>query len=133
MTPADFIAQARALIGTPFMHQGRTQYGLDCIGLAALAARRAGTHITWDRTCYPRDPTGELKPALDEHMVTVHAWCAADILLFRFGLEPQHVGIWTGRSLIHTPGRVGRVVEHDLDDWWSRRVVAAYRFPEFAA
>lgn len=37
------VAQARALVGVPFrLHGRRAEHGLDCVGLVALAFRRAG-------------------------------------------------------------------------------------------
>jgi len=131
-TPADFIAQARALVGTPFMHQGRSREGLDCIGLPVLAAQLAGDiDVSWDRTNYPPDPIGWLQPALELRLERVTTRQPGDILLMRFGQEPQHVGIWTGATMIHAYSRAEKVIEHRLDDRWEKHVIATYRFKEF--
>lgn len=131
MTGADLIVQARALLGVPFRHQGRNRYGVDCIGLVVLAARACGLDVSADRTDYPRDPVGALQPALLGRLSEVTAvWWPGDVLLMRFGNEPQHVALWTGAGIIHAMARSGRVVEHGLDAKWRRRVVAVYRFPE---
>ncbi len=37
-----FAGQAEALVGTPFRLHGRSETGLDCVGLVALALHRAG-------------------------------------------------------------------------------------------
>lgn len=131
MTGADLIYNARALLGIPFRHQGRSRHGVDCIGLVVLSARACGLAVSADRTDYPRDPVGALQPALLARLsVVTDAWRPGDVLLMRFGSEPQHVALWTGAGIIHAMARVGRVVEHDLDTKWRRRVVAVYRFPE---
>jgi cell wall-associated NlpC family hydrolase len=45
-TPAKaFVAAARGFIGAPWVHQGRTQRGMDCVGLIVLAARAAGLEV----------------------------------------------------------------------------------------
>ncbi|MFY9326484.1 MAG: NlpC/P60 family protein [Georgfuchsia sp.] len=130
--PEQFILAARAYVDaeTPFMHQGRGLHGLDCIGLIVVAARQIGISIG-DRTDYPRDPNGLLQPALTSQMLAVDHWMPGDVLLMRFGTEPQHVGIFTGTTLIHAYSSARKVVEHRIDARWSRRVVYAYRFLEF--
>ena len=36
------LAEARALLGTQWRHLGRSETGIDCIGLVLVAAARAG-------------------------------------------------------------------------------------------
>jgi cell wall-associated NlpC family hydrolase len=57
---------------------------------------------------------------------------AGDVLMMRFTGEPQHVGIYTGDTLIHAYESVGKVVEHRMDDKWLRRIVRVYRFKDMA-
>jgi cell wall-associated NlpC family hydrolase len=52
--------------------------------------------------------------------------------MMRFTGEPQHVGIYTGDTLIHAYESVGKVVEHRMDDKWLRRIVRVYRFKDMA-
>lgn len=42
MSAQAFILAARALLDVPWVHQGRSERGVDCIGLVVLAARAAG-------------------------------------------------------------------------------------------
>jgi cell wall-associated NlpC family hydrolase len=42
MSAEDFLAAARGFLGVPWMHQGRTDKGMDCVGLIVLSARAAG-------------------------------------------------------------------------------------------
>jgi cell wall-associated NlpC family hydrolase len=125
------IAAARAYLGVPFVHQGRSRHGLDCIGLVVCAARDIGLTLA-DRTDYPRDPNGLLPLEMARQFAPVESPQAGDILLMRFRGEPQHVAILAGATLIHGYASIGRVVEHGMDAKWRRRIVAAYRLREFA-
>lgn len=126
----DYLAAARALIGTPFVHQGRTRHGVDCIGLIVLAAQAVGIDTRADRTDYGRRPHGVLQPILDAAMVKVTDWQPGDTLVMAFRHEPMHVAIYTGATVIHTYATLGKVVEHDLDARWRARVAGAYRLRE---
>ena len=125
------LAAARACIGTPFHHQGRTAgIGLDCIGLIIIALRAAGILVR-DRTDYGRRPDGKsLESALLAHGAeitdTVHA---GDVLLFRYDGQPQHVALATGETtMIHSFAPAGKAVETLIGDYWRRRLVGIYRF-----
>lgn len=125
---------ARAWLGVPFVHQGRTREGLDCIGLLVMSARGCGLSIH-DRTDYPRHPNANL---LDRCMAEqlegplpasgLNAGCVVTI---DFRGAPRHVAIvgeQGGRqTLIHTSYGVGRVIEHGLDQKWLSRIHAVYR------
>lgn len=137
MTADDVIAAARALLGTPFVHQGRFPgRALDCAGVIVATATALGIAHD-DMTDYSRLPTGGLlRQVLDSQpglvAVPLANIASGDILLMRFKREPQHLGIYTGSSLIHAWQIVGQVVEHAFDETWRRRLVAAYRFREVA-
>lgn len=137
MTGADVIAAARALIGTPFAHQGRLPgIALDCAGVIVATATALG--IAHDDVAgYSRLPgNGLLRQVLDGQAALVpvrtDAIAPGDILLMRFKREPQHLGIYTGETLVHAWQIIGNVCEHAFDESWRRRVVAAYRFREVA-
>jgi cell wall-associated NlpC family hydrolase len=132
MTADDIIAAARTAVGTPFVHQGRTVgKALDCAGLVIHVVSVLGI-AHHDRTDYPRRPlNGQLQAQLDtqENLKKVaSAPLPGDVLLMRFGRDPQHLAIFTGSSIIHAYESVGRVVEHVMDAKWLARIVAAYRF-----
>lgn len=135
ITPDDIIACTRELLGMPFRHQGRAHTGkTDCAGVVCHVANRLGIeHI--DQSDYPRLPgCGRLEAALDSQprlaRVKLSDIQPGDVLLMRFGREPQHLSIFTGESLIHAYEPAGHVVEHGLDAAWRRRIVRAYRFLE---
>jgi cell wall-associated NlpC family hydrolase len=131
--PESFVTAARTLLGVPFVHQGRSHHGVDCVGLVVLAANSCGIDTSADITNYSRAPHGVLIPLLEAALVTVEGEPRlGDLLVFRFKHEPMHIGIWTGSTLIHTFATIGRVVEHGLDERWKALVVGAYRLREFA-
>lgn len=129
------IAAARAEIGTPFAHQGRTPgIALDCAGLVVAVARAIGLPHN-DDTGYGRSPAnGLLESALDGQpcLVRVATSEPGDVLLMRFQGDPQHLGIYTGETIIHAWQIVDRVCEHRMTAAWRQRVVRVYRFVEVA-
>lgn len=139
MTPAvhPAVAAARAALGTPFLHQGRTAgWGLDCAGVLVLAARSMG-HTPDEPPAYARMPhDGLLESWVDRQPFLVRieraAMRAGDLLLMRFAAEPQHLALYADPTIIHAYQGVGRVVEHRLDDKWRRRIVRVYRFVPLA-
>lgn len=42
MTAEAFLTAARGFLGAPWMHQGRSQKGMDCVGLVVLSLRGIG-------------------------------------------------------------------------------------------
>ena len=133
-TPIDFVNAARAYLGVPFKHQGRSSKSLDCAGLLICAANDCGL-ATVDISGYSRHPDGrQLKFMLDEHCESIIFKNAniGDIVLFTIEQHPQHLALLTDIGMIHAYLPVGRVVEHSIDDKWRRRVRAAYRLREFA-
>lgn len=135
---------ARERLGVPFLHLGRDPaIGLDCVGLLADAAPRAGIPeaLTHDLEGYSRTPhdgvlDAQLFRAFGAPVLPSTAQADDIVSLRHGGPDSNHVGILgelpDGRlSLIHTSRSIGRVVEHGLDDRWRRRIAAVYR-PVFA-
>lgn len=91
------LACARALLGTPWRHLGRSPAGLDCIGLVLLAAQDAGLHLP-DPAPYAREPSSQaLREGLATHLdqVPLDALLPGDVLAFNLGLYAGHVGIFS--------------------------------------
>ena len=128
------VAAARAYLGVPFRHRGRTSAGLDCAGLLVAAYRDLGVQLP-DLRVYGREPhRNGLERAVEAAFGSPadRGPCIGDVLLMRFERDPHHLGIvgdyaHGGLSLIHSYGTTGRVVEHRLDDLWRGRIVAVYR------
>lgn len=140
----DILAAARAELGTPFRHQGRTPgWSLDCAGLVVTVASALGVDYS-DQQGYSRHPSdGLLESALDAQPCLVRVALAdmqaGDVLLMRFNADPQHLAIFAGWSdvyqaegIIHAWLQAKKVCEHVLTDEWRSRIVRVYRFQEAA-
>lgn len=132
-----FIAVARSFAGVPFRHRGRTERGVDCLGLVVVAMHAIGRQMQ-DRPAYGRDPTGDLgamQEAARAHFgkpIALKNLRPGDVVLMQWHQQPTHVAIVTdnpnGLGLIHSLIKpIGRVVEHRLADPWPRRITEAYR------
>ena len=128
----EVINAARACLGTPFKHLGRTPgKALDCAGLAVSVAHSLGLEVD-DRDAYGRTPAGglletmlDVQPCLKR---VFRAPQAGDLLLMRFKSDPQHLAICAGNTLIHAWQTVGKVAEHRFSEEWQARVVRVYEF-----
>ena len=130
---AEIIQAARAYLGTPYAHQGRTKFGLDCIGLIIRVAHDLGLS-DYDESHYSRVPSGRrMQRLLSENCekIPIKAATLGDLLHIAFETQPQHVAILTDRGMIHADSRHG-VVEHRIDIEWLEKVRGAYRLPGVA-
>ncbi len=140
---ARVVTEARAWIGTPYVHQASCRgAGADCLGLI---------RGVW-RGIYGRDAESPPPYAMDWSEVSghEHLWAAAlrhlhptdtpdpgDVILFRMrdGAVAKHLGIQTAigpdPAFVHAYSGQG-VVESRLTPPWARRVVARFRFPDMA-
>lgn len=128
------VAYSRETIGTPYLHQGRMLgAGFDCIGVAIYVAHKLGLEYI-DLPAYGATPHKGLlqrmvaeQPCL-ERIYTMEKGC---LLVIEF-IEgyPQHIGIFTGDSIIHCASNTGRVVEHYIDPATQGQITSMYRFME---
>lgn len=133
MTGKQVIDSARAMIGTPFLHQGRIPgVALDCAGLVVAVARQLGFDPV-DVAGYSRTPFhGQLEShvaaqsCLEE--VPLPQIAPGAIVVMRFTKEPQHLAIYAGDTIIHSYETVGQVCEHALSSAWRARIVRAFCF-----
>lgn len=136
--PDAFVAEARALLGTPWRHRGRKPWALDCVGLIAVAGKRVGL-VGEDVSGYGREPWEDrLRQGCRDRWgepVPLETAQPGDIALFRWGKgEPSHMGILAahpdgGLSLIHSHNLHG-VVECRLDGKYAGCLVEVFR-PRF--
>lgn len=108
----DYVARAKALVGTRFRPQGRGPEGLDCVGLVLAAfaipadAVRSNYALRGDhldevrgqlRRYFRKVPKSELRPG--------------DVLLLNAGKRQPHLGVRTQQGFVHAHAGIRRVVE----------------------
>ena len=123
----DLVEAAREWLDVPFHHQGRNRVGIDCAGLVIVCAKELGIEFE-DIKGYARTPDGvTLERELDRQLTKVKREpISGDVLLMRIRREPQHIAIKTDIGIIHAYQGAGKVVEHNLDDKWRKRIKGVY-------
>lgn len=123
---------ARAWLGVPWQHQGRTVNGIDCAGILIASVRQYGIPVE-DIAGYSPVPSGfMMKRILLKYCkpISLSEIQVADILHMRFGSEPQHLALVSRVKptyIIHADSIIGKVVEHILDSDWRSHCRGAYR------
>lgn len=139
------VARARSFKDVPYQHQGRTRNGLDCLGLCWVTYSK---FVKFEEADFPegsfdyfhnyaRDPDPKrMGEGFQRFFYEVPQDQAlpGDMIWLKILGAPKHMGIVTAGEplrMIHAYGQlgrhsrnrmVGRVVEHDLDPKWERRV-----------
>jgi len=122
---------ARTYLGVPFKHMGRTRAGVDCAGLVVCVCNDLGIPVH-DIPRYGRQPLGGLLEAtVRKSFIRTETVGDGTILVMKFATEPQHLAICAGDTIIHAYERVNKCVEHRLDSVWRKRIVSAYRVPQW--
>ncbi|GGA58798.1 NlpC/P60 family protein [Sphingomonas psychrolutea] len=108
------VAAARGAIGVRFRLQGRDPaFGLDCVGLAALAMRAAGFEgvVPADYGLRGGDAAG-LAARLDASgLVRGDAPRPGDLVLFESGPAQFHMAVLVPGGIVHADAGLRRVVE----------------------
>jgi NlpC/P60 family putative phage cell wall peptidase len=138
LSPGEVLRETRRWIGTPFRHQASLLgVGCDCLGLVRGVWRAligpepesVGAYaIDWAEA----SGVESLLDAAGRHLRLADPACPApaDILVFRFrdGVPAKHVGIAADPGwMVHAHD--GACVAEVPLGAWSRRIVAAFRFP----
>ncbi len=131
--PDDVVNEARKYIGSPYRHRGTSKTGIDCIGVVWRVAFDLGlTNIILPE--YSNEPSSEyMSRHLGEELERIDKRDSfqGDVFAFRFAKFTQHVGIYTGRNIIHSYQQIGGCREHIMSDKWRRLHIATYRFRYF--
>lgn len=134
---AQLVSEARGWVGVPYVHQGRTRYGVDCIGLvlcvrAALAPWAALALEVRNYERHPKD--GLLLARVQANCVQLDAPEDGAMILVRWPktLHPSHAAIYAGGNLIHAYQRARRVVETGFRAHWARNAHSFWRLPGVA-
>jgi hypothetical protein len=127
---ADAIVVAvRAAVGTRFRPQGRMAgVGLDCVGVALIAARAAGCEVRAEPYALGGDHGGRIEAVLGEMGCrAVAAAMPGDLLLLAPSPRQRHLAVVTPAGVVHAHAGLGSVVEGPLDPGWT--IVGAWRLP----
>ncbi len=138
MNRVSIIEEAKTWINTPFKHQGRLKgVGGDCISVLVGIAKKFGydKKVNFkddvDYVNYHKMPLNSLlRENMDRYFdkVSFSEGLPADILLFWFVRQPQHVAILLENHLIIHAAENYKVCIHRMNDWWWSRVFGVYRF-----
>lgn len=132
ITTDALIQNARSFVGVPFLHQGRSRHGVDCLGFIASCAAELGSSILLDNLprAYGRNPQKQLVQGLVKLTRNIRLQPAA-IIVFQFpnATEPSHAAIYTGTSIIHSYQSVGKVVEHSFSAAWPKMARSYWAMP----
>ncbi|MFG7180664.1 peptidase P60 [Burkholderia pseudomallei] len=132
VTRAQFVAEARTWLHTPFKAQGRIKgVAVDCGGLLVCTGKALGL-TEFDVTGYKLRMGPALAAYCEDHMrrIPFERAEAADVLLFAWNGKPMHIAIMTDREhIIHAYAPNREVVEHRLDARMLRLVHRAYSVP----
>ncbi len=139
MSRAAIVAEARAWIGTPYLHQASLkQAGCDCLGLVrgvwrALYGAEPEALPPYAPDWAEAGGRDVLAEAAARHLVPVSLGAIApgDVLLFRWRerLPAKHCAIVvTPLSIVHAHDGAC-VAEVPLSPWWRRHACAAFSFP----
>ena len=137
MPADDVIAAARSWVGVPYLHQGRSRSGVDCIGLVLEICAECGRlPPKLGRVNYGRHTgTDELERRIGRYCELLEEREPGALITFAWGAFAGHVGIFTGANLIHAFNKRGieRVVETSFAGPWLRVHTRAWRLPAPAA
>lgn len=131
-TIAEFIAEVRTWIDTPFAHAGRIKgVGVDCVGILAGAGKACGI-IDYDNVNYsPKTVDSALlvsELSRFSDIVPIKDRKPGDILLLAIRGNAQHTGVLTTHNtFVHAYASAGKVCESSLEPHFIRSLVAVFR------
>jgi hypothetical protein len=135
MTRDELQAAARRYVqaGTRWRHKGRTETGLDCVGLLVVVGQQFGMTIN-DLADYSAFPNGTLEDHLKAHFdVVAPPYLPGQAVLLTDDHMPCHVGIlgqqYGQLTLIHASISRRRVFEEPLTTQWRARMRCLLEFP----
>lgn len=126
------IEEARRWLETRWVHQGRSEAGIDCAGLLIMIGNTLGLPSE-DMKGYKRSPDGR---TFREHIFrqTTHQGLPVpgSIGLFKETRFPTHTGIFAEQAgqltLIHAYMPAGKVIEEPFIHHWPSQLVAVRNF-----
>lgn len=132
VTASDVVAEARRLVGTLYRHQGRSEFGIDCIGVPIVIGQRLNLlPDSFLRANYGKLPKAELIEKTKDYCTRLDAIEPGALLLIRWPGEqnPGHAVIFTGETIVHAWDQHDRVVEHGYRGAWVKLTHSMWRLP----
>lgn len=142
--PNPLVLAARARMGVPFRHRGRSDRFVDCAGLIKLVYADCGIDIR-DQRHYGREPVKDglvqagidaFGPPIATGPVPLAFLKVGDVLITRYEMHPHHVmlvadypGPGNHLSVIHADGHYSKVIETRLDEKQARKITHVFRRP----
>lgn len=130
-----FLYHVNKLIGTPYKHQGRNRFGLDCAGLIIYASLLSEFVGYIDSNQYSKLPNGfKLLEHLDQQAIRLRekdSFENGDVLVFNVIKDPHHLGVYDNGFLIHSTQESNKVVKVNFDQRWRERHTYSYTLKEF--
>lgn len=136
----DFVAEARTWLGVPFLHQGRSRQGVDCIGLLICVGEITGrVPENFERNNYGRETdTVELIRKIKSYCEPLEAPELGCLMTMSWGQFPRHSALFCGYNrhgqprMLHSFGKIGihKVIEHGWTGPWPRVTNGFWRIPE---
>ncbi len=130
---AVIVAAVRGCVGTPFRSQGRVAgLGLDCVGVALIAARAAGAA---DLIVPPYTLSGDNENRLDTLLESFGCRSLdaeppqpGDLIIVAPAPGRRHLAVVTETGMVHAHAGLARVVEAPADPGWVQ--VSVWRLPD---
>ena len=133
----DIVTEARTWLGVRWRHQGRTRFGIDCVGLIVVVGRELGL-LDYDFGGYGRRPDKSFMSHFETNGTRVPRADrqAGDVAIFKDQNYPCHVGLFGSKAdrltVIHARAPK-KVVEEYFANELANDLVAVYRFKEVMA
>jgi cell wall-associated NlpC family hydrolase len=135
---AELLEAARKLVGVPFLHQGRTAVGVDCIGFMSATFLQRGVDLAEllgikDSVSYGRAPTPFLLQATQLVCKRLGEPVPGAALLFQMpkAEHPHHFALYTDKgTIIHAEAaRKKQVVEQTFGRPWKTWLHSTWAIP----
>lgn len=132
VTGSDVAEKARVLIGTRYLHQGRTIHGIDCVGVPIWVCSELGILPPQVRVAnYGRIANGQLLVELQKFCVRLEQPELGCLIAFKWPGEQLagHVAIMTRHGIVHAYRNHGGVKEHGYRAKWPGWADSFWRLP----
>lgn len=101
----EFLKQILHLVGTPVVHRGRTEFGVDCAGLIIVAGRRCGLKLIDDLTygLIPEESMLYASMLRNASEIPSTLRRPGDIVQMRVGRQARHLAVIidTEEQIVH--------------------------------